>query len=57
MTKQQALSEYLVISRGQWDERKSSQEIQAAIDAFYTWHEGLVAQAKRSRVNGSRSRR
>ena len=46
MANEQALSEYLVISRGRWDERKSSQEIQAAIDAFYAWHERLVVEGK-----------
>ena len=46
MTDKQAPSEYLVISRGQWDERKTSEEIQAAIDAFYAWHERLVAEGK-----------
>ena len=30
-------SEYLVISRGQWDEHASKEEIQAAIDQFYVW--------------------
>jgi hypothetical protein len=39
-------SEYLVISRGQWDEDKSPEEIQAAIDAFYAWHDRLVAAGK-----------
>lgn len=39
-------SEYLVISRGQWDKDKSPQEIQTAIDNFYLWHERLVAEGK-----------
>src|SRR5688500_3814782 len=39
-------SEYLVISRGQWDEDKSPAQIQAAIDAFYDWHEGLVREGR-----------
>jgi len=38
MSNNQSPSEYLVISRGQWDEDKSPQEIQEAIDAFYEWH-------------------
>ena len=29
------LSEYLVLSCGQWDENASQQDIQGAIDAFY----------------------
>ena len=40
------LKEYLLLSRGQWDPAKSPEEIQAAIDAFYAWHETLVAQGK-----------
>ncbi|WP_332827311.1 YciI family protein [Ramlibacter sp.] len=39
-------SEYLLLSRGQWDRDKSPQEIQATIDAFYTWHAHLVAEGK-----------
>jgi len=38
--------EFLVISRGQWDPTASPQEIQAAIDDFYVWHEGLVKAGK-----------
>jgi hypothetical protein len=41
-----ALSEYLVISRGQWDDDKSPEEIQHAIDAFYIWLEQLVREGK-----------
>jgi hypothetical protein len=39
-------SEYLLLSRGQWDGDKSPQEIQAAIDAFYVWHAKLIAEGK-----------
>jgi hypothetical protein len=39
-------NEYLLLSRGQWDPGKSPEEIQAAIDSFYRWHQGLVAQGK-----------
>jgi hypothetical protein len=46
MSDNKRLSEYLVISRGQWDEDKSLDEIQAAIDAFYEWHGSLVAEGK-----------
>lgn len=46
MSQPQALSEYLVISRGQWDEDKSPEEIQSAIDAFYVWHDKLVREGK-----------
>ncbi|MDY6945237.1 MAG: YciI family protein [Pseudomonadota bacterium] len=38
--------EYMVISRGQWDEDKSPEEIQQAIDAFYDWHGRLVSAGK-----------
>ena len=40
------LSEYLVISRGQWEADKSPQQIQQAIDAFYVWHDQLVREGK-----------
>src|SRR3546814_7939647 len=40
------LSEFLVLSRGRWDEDLSEDEIQAAIDAFYAWPGGLVDEGK-----------
>ncbi|HVF15274.1 MAG TPA: YciI family protein [Steroidobacteraceae bacterium] len=46
MTDNKRLSEYLVISRGQWDTNKSPEEIQAAIDDFYEWHGRLVAEGR-----------
>lgn len=46
MTDPTRLSDYLVISRGQWDEDKSPEEIQSAIDAFYVWHDRLVSEGK-----------
>lgn len=46
MSNKQGLSEYLVISRGQWDADKSPEEIQGAIDAFYVWHDVLVREGK-----------
>ena len=39
-------NEYLVISRGQWDEDKSPQQIQQAIDDFYTWRDRLVGEGR-----------
>jgi hypothetical protein len=39
-------AEYLLLSRGQWDPEKSSEEIQEAIDRFYVWHEELVVAGK-----------
>jgi hypothetical protein len=35
--------DYLVISRGQWDERASREDVQRAIDQFYVWYEAHVA--------------
>jgi hypothetical protein len=49
MTEQPSLSEYLVISRGQWDETCSPREIQNAIDQFYIWLERLVNEGKMKR--------
>jgi hypothetical protein len=46
MSDHAAPAEYFVLSRGQWDEDKTPQEIQGAIDAFYVWHDLLVAQGK-----------
>jgi hypothetical protein len=37
------LHEYLVLSRGQWDANLPPERIQAAIDDFYRWYDGLVA--------------
>jgi hypothetical protein len=39
-------TEYLLLSRGQWDRSKSKEEIQGAIDKFYVWYEQLVAEGK-----------
>src|SRR5688572_33508167 len=39
-------SEYLVISRGQWDRELSPEEIQKAIDQFYVWLSRLVEEGK-----------
>lgn len=36
-------SDYLLISRGQWDESASKEDVQDAIDRFYTWYEKGVA--------------
>jgi hypothetical protein len=49
MNKTESPSEYLVISRGQWDADASREEIQDAIDQFYTWLERLVAEGKMMR--------
>ncbi|HKX41211.1 MAG TPA: YciI family protein [Burkholderiaceae bacterium] len=40
------LSEYMVISRGQWDADASPADIQAAIDQFYVWRDKLVGEGR-----------
>ena len=57
MSEQTSPSEYLVISRGQWDKTLSPQEIQSAIDQFYIWldrlvHEGKMKPGQRLAVEG-----
>lgn len=42
-------SEFLVISRGQWDKDLSKEKIQDAIDQFYVWLEQCVAAGKMRR--------
>jgi hypothetical protein len=39
-------SEYLVLSRGQWDGSFSRDDIQNAITQFYAWYDGLVKEGK-----------
>jgi hypothetical protein len=46
MTEHVSSSEYLVISRGQWDKDLSREEIQNAIDQFYAWLGRLVDEGK-----------
>ena len=46
MIEKPSTSEFLVLSRGQWDRDKSPEEIQQAIDAFYEWHVRLVREGK-----------
>ena len=38
--------DYLVISRGQWDERASREDVQQTIDRFYVWYEGHLASGR-----------
>lgn len=40
------LHEYLVLSRGQWDETLPPERIQEAIDRFYPWYERCVAEGR-----------
>jgi len=46
MTEKTPPSQFLVISRGQWDADKSPEEIQEAIDDFYLWYDRLVQEGK-----------
>ena len=46
MNKRTAASEYLVISRGQWDKDASPEKIQNAIDQFYVWLGRCVEEGK-----------
>jgi hypothetical protein len=46
MSAPDSTSEYLVISRGQWDKNLSPERIQTAIDDFYAWIERLIADGK-----------
>jgi hypothetical protein len=41
--------EFLVISRGKWDDDASPQNVQQAIDRFYEWLEGHVATGRMKR--------
>lgn len=40
------MSEFLVISRGQWDPDLPPEEIQTAIDQFYVWIGGNIDEGK-----------
>jgi len=46
MSEKGSRSEYLVISRGQWDKDVSREQIQKAIDDFYVWLARLVEEGK-----------
>lgn len=39
-------SEYLVLSRGQWDADAPLEDIQDAIDRFYVWYERLLGEGR-----------
>lgn len=36
-------SDFLLLSRGKWDEASSEDEIEAAIEKFYAWYEANLA--------------
>jgi hypothetical protein len=46
MNASSAPSEYLVLSRGQWDENARKEDIQAAIDKFYVWLAQAIASGR-----------
>jgi hypothetical protein len=49
MSAQPSRSEFLVIARGQWDADVPREQIQQAIDEFYTWLERLVEEGRMKR--------
>ena len=53
MSEQPATAEYLVISRGQFDETLSRDEIQKAIDQFYIWYNRLIKEGRRKNEAGA----
>ena len=46
MSEQSSAGEYLVVSRGQWDSSLSRDDIEKAIDDFYTWYDRLAVEGK-----------
>ena len=46
---EESATEYLALSRGQWDPSCSREEIQRAIDEFYVWIERMVEDGKMKR--------
>lgn len=40
------LNDYLVLSRGQWDEDASPEAVQRTVDTFYDWYEQGLAQGR-----------
>jgi hypothetical protein len=46
MTTKSSPSEYLVLSRGQWDKTASRDQIAKVIDQFYVWIDRLVDDGK-----------
>jgi hypothetical protein len=39
-------SDYLLLSRGQWDKDASPEQIQTVIDRFYAWYDRLVSEGR-----------
>ena len=57
MNQSSAKKQYLVISRGKWDEDARKEDVQQAIDRFYEWYErnhesGRMLQGSRLQVEG-----
>ena len=52
MSNPSQMSDYLVLSRGQWDKGASQDDIEAAIADFYEWYEQNIATGRMKR--GSR---
>src|SRR5580704_16023884 len=46
MMSEQPPLQYLVISRGQWDETLSRDDIQSATEKFYVWYDRLINEGK-----------
>jgi hypothetical protein len=44
MSQENPLSDYLILSRGQWDKDASREDIQDAIDRFYAWYDRLLGE-------------
>lgn len=40
------MNDYLVLSRGQWREDASPEDVQGAINAFYVWYEQGLAEGR-----------
>ncbi len=38
-----ATADFLLLSRGQWDQASSEADIEASIDRFYAWYEANIA--------------
>ena len=49
MNAQPSPSEYLVISRGQWDKGLSRQRIESVINEFYVWLDRMVDEGRMKR--------
>jgi len=46
MNESSPVSEYLVLSRGQWDKGTTTADIEVAIDRFYEWYERNIREGR-----------